>query len=398
MASHSTTSLGGIKTPLSPGEALARFSPLESRGIVPLQLPKRRHASSRWRHDAGNWLPEEGKTTVVTRSISASAVPGTVLPRKTSHTEHFTRDRVTGWRPAARHEQTGGYEHTSYTAKQMAGFQLYEMKSKRLSSLEYGKQVPIVEVPIKDIGHNTPARQDSPPPQDIKLEVGMPAVSPITNSPTTFALQPQPCVLPSQPTHSIVQSCSDTTPIAIFRKPVGSGSSAKTPTSVRSKSDPLLIWTLDKTKSPERPGSQSPRKWKLECEYSSMFQDDQQVSPWGTHVSPPSPSRSLKPRRPRPGLDIKRARPPVRFQSNPAAAQEVDMMGQYETERHYDEHRSSNCGTSFRCVPPHYLLAHILLISAQATKFGIPSGVFWSTRQPGHGDAGDDEGMGRVGC
>jgi hypothetical protein len=354
MARHSTSCLSGINTPVSPGDALARFSPLKSCGVVPLQLPKHRQASSRWRHDAGEWRPESGNATAVTRSVSASAVPITSLPPKAFQKEHFTRDRVTGWRPTVRQERTAGNENASYTAEQMAGLQLYEMKSKRLSSLEYGAQITIAEVSVQDNHYDPPARQETPTPWVVELEASTPAVSPITASPAMFAPQSQPCAVPSPPNHSPVRFPTNTPSRSITRKPVGSGSRVRTPTIVRSTSDSLLIWPLERSKNLERPRSQSPHKRQLEWEFSSMLDMDQVFSPWDTHISPPSPSPSFIPRGYRPRSSTKRLRPPVRFQSDRASEPSIESTGPLRTGKHYEDHRSPNCGTRLRCVFYYY--------------------------------------------
>jgi hypothetical protein len=343
MANHSTSGLGSINTPLSPGEALARFSPLKSCGAAPLRLPRRRHASSRWRHDEGNWQPEERKAPVVTRSVSASSVPVTMIPPQSCPAEQLARDRVTGWRPTVRRQQVVEYENPSYTAEQIAGFQLYEMKSKRLSSFEYGSkmEIPIPEDRDNQLQYDSLPRQESPSARIVELEAETPAVSPITKKYATF--QPQPLAASSPPKQSPLQLPLKAPRSSIIRKPVGSAPSTTIPKSIRSKSDPLLIWPLEKSRSPERPQSQSPQKQKHEYEFSSVLEPDQAFSPWDTHLSPPSPSPSLRPRGPRHGPNTKIIRPPFGSQIDMALEPGIALMEQQSKERHRDEFRWTHC-------------------------------------------------------
>jgi len=307
-----------MATPLTPGEALARFSPLKSCGVAPLRLPKR-HVSSGWRHDERNCLVEEGKATIVTRSASTSSVPLATLPCRPFQAEHLTRDRVTGWRPKVRHQQSSSSAYPAYTADQIAGFQLYEMKSQRLSSHEYGNNVQHVTAPRSTIS----LRVESSPTRIVELEAGTPPVSPPALSPAAFHLAP--VITSSRPDRPPLQFPSQVPNMPIPRKPVGSGSVTTTTKSIRSTSDPLLIWPLEKSTSPERSCSLSPQKQKHRFKHSSGLEASDVSSPWDTHP-PASPSPSLRARGAREGPNTKRPRPPVRFQSGLTPEQTAERM------------------------------------------------------------------------
>jgi hypothetical protein len=341
METKTASSLSGINTPLSPGEALARLSPLRACGAAPLRSSKQRHASARWRRGNGSWWVGNGKATAVTRSVSASAVPLTSTHQKGFQAEYLTRDRVTGWRPTVRRQEPVGYKCPSYTADQIAGFQLYEMKSRRLSSLEYGNNVQsiIPEATDLELGYESPPQETSPS-RIVELEAETPTISPVADFPDPFQPRPPLPAMSSPLKHSPLQFPSQTPPASITRKPVGSGRGINVPKSVRSKSDPLLIWPLEISKSPGNPRSQFPQKTKCEFEPSSSIDSDATFSPWDTYTSPPSPSlfaRSME-RRPRP--NSKRPQSPAHFQSDLCPKLVMQKMDQNKTERRYNDHRS----------------------------------------------------------
>jgi hypothetical protein len=307
--SSPNTSFGSIETPLSPGEALARFSPLNSCRPSQLCLPKRT-TSSRWCHDDANCWVEDGKATIVTRSASASAVPISAMPRVQS--EHFARDRVTGWRPTSRQQRSNRYpEYPMYTEEQIKGFQLYEMKSQRLSITEYGNHMQQRNSTSGIEQHYT--RMISPPTKIVELEADTPPISPPMHSSTGFECQSPILLRPIN--QSPIQFLSKPLSIKIARKPVGSSSSKPLPKNVRSKSDPVLIWPLEKSISPARGSrSKSPRRQKHEYDGLPSAEPNQIYSPWDTHDPPSSPS--IRPR----GLRVKPTmkKPPLsaRFQSD----------------------------------------------------------------------------------
>ncbi|KAF2423816.1 hypothetical protein EJ08DRAFT_424436 [Tothia fuscella] len=244
-------------------------------------------------------------------------------------------DRITGWRPTV---MTRG----GYTAEQIAGFQLYEIKFKRLSSQEYGGRTVVrANTPAeRESPSITPLRAASPPLRFIELEADTPPMSPPTRSPARF--EHHSPVANSRTTEeqnlsmSAHDPCQDASPLQfpsdlsvspkrIPRKTIGSGTAPKT---VRSKSDPLLIWPLEKAHNPERPSrSQSPRKRKLHAEYGYIspvdIETSQIFSPWDTHDPPPSPT--MRPRGANLTPSSRKSRRAVRFGGDIAPVEFIEL-------------------------------------------------------------------------
>lgn len=259
MNGHHAT-FGSFNTPISPGEALSRFSPLRHYGISPLR-PAKRTTSSRWRYEDKNWWVEEGKATVFTRSVSASAIAPTVASQQTCNTGCFAHERLANLRNRISDDQylerPGGY-----SAEQLAGYNLYNMKSKRLSSHEYGVNGPSMPLPVSPVSPQTPTRVDLPP-RIVELEGSPPMASPSTfqNPPISTAMYAD---YPASHTTSPTKHANA---ITIARKPVGSGISPK----MSRTSDPLLIWTLESSKTPRIAQTRSPRE--IKHQYVRSYDD-----------------------------------------------------------------------------------------------------------------------------
>jgi hypothetical protein len=319
-----------MTTPMSPGEALARFSPIKPcSGVVPIRVPKR-HGKPHWRHDHGNWWVEDGPATLVTRSVSAD----TLMSGKSSQSaqevpkdriigplyeHHLPRDRVTGWRPKV-------MTRVGYTAEQVAGFQLYEMKSKRLSSQEYAtKNAASSNSSAESAAFHLDTLADIPPdspPRVVELEANTSSVSPLTRSPSKCE-QKSPVSLGRNQSSLRCPSDIFTPPKRIPRKPVGSSTGVD---AMRTISDPLLIWPLEKSRSRERPSrSQSPRKRKMNqgYEYASSIDMSPIFSPWDTHEPPSSPTTQSREARTR--STGRKHRLPVRFYNVVASEPAIEL-------------------------------------------------------------------------
>jgi hypothetical protein len=331
MANSHGSTLSTIHTPFSPAEALA-LSPLRSCGIASPRPASKRSTSSRWRYEDRNWWVEDGKATVFARSVSASAVPAAAEPRKTYHAGCIAHDRLANSRNRISDDHFYERMPGGYTPEQIAGYNLYSVKAKRLSSHEYGINHAGAPPPVSPVSsHPTSSPADPGTPSRIVELEG----SPPTSSPSQFQNPPISSTLyansPAQFASHATSPTKSGTAMTILRKPVGSGVSPK----ASRASDPLLIWTIE---SPKDTGHAQTREIRQQQQYAKSYDSDE--TPYGRqqqrthHAGYPRPSwetdsghpyhetssisgayRDLHSANGSPTGKGKRPKPPVRFQS-----------------------------------------------------------------------------------